>query len=67
MSAATIRTRCAKHGAYLTAVSITGSRFSYPPSLQFLWAVFRLRIPAIILLCCLCLTPRAKAGATLFL
>ena len=66
MSAATIRTRCAKHGAYRLVVSIDRSRFSYAPSRQFLWAVF-LRIPATILLCCFCVTSRAQAGATLFL
>jgi hypothetical protein len=67
LSAATIRTPCAKHAAYRSVVSVTGDRLSYPPSLQFLWAVFRLRIPATILLCCLCVAPRAQAGATLFL
>ena len=65
--AATIRTRSAEHRAYRSVASVGRSRFSYPPGLQFLWAVFGLRILATILLCCLCVTPRAQAGATLFL
>ena len=65
--ATTIRTRSGELRGFRSGASVARRRFSFSRGLQFLRAILGLRIPTTILLYCLCVTPRAHAGATLFL